>query len=127
MKRLGLVIGIVYAGLVSAQAARAAIVVAVDVHGSKAVGDGSDSVATGFGINGRLGYLLPIPLVDVTPELQIGWTRFGATYAPPGSDLSDTLLTCAHRLRRRLSPAAPGGVAARPTVGPRRAAPRRRG
>jgi hypothetical protein len=78
MKRLGLVVGIVCAVLFSARAAHAGLVFGADVRGSKPVGDGSDQLSTGLGIDVRLGYRLPLLGVDVVPELTFGFTQFGA-------------------------------------------------
>jgi hypothetical protein len=64
-----------------------------DLHGGKAVGEGSEDAAAGVGFKGGLGYTLPVPLIELTPEVQVGWTRFGAANLPPGVDGSTALLT----------------------------------
>ncbi len=75
MKKICTVL-LVVATLALARPAHAGLAVGADVYGAKALGDGSDSISIGYGFNGRLGYTLPVPVVDLTPEILVGYTRF---------------------------------------------------
>jgi hypothetical protein len=87
-------IGVSAVALVLAAApARAGVLLSADLHGGKAIGEGSDDAATGMGFKGGIGYTLPVPGIDLTPEVQVGWTRFGFANAPSGADASTGMLT----------------------------------
>jgi hypothetical protein len=59
--------------------------IGVDAFGAAAMGDGTDNVGLGYGVNGRLGYVLPIPVVHITPEIVLGYTRFPYEVSGPAA------------------------------------------
>jgi hypothetical protein len=86
-------LSVVGLALVAAAPARAGVSLGADLHAGKPLGDGSEHISTGMGFKAGLGYTLPIPGIDLTPEVQVGLTRFGLKDPPPGIDTSTSLFT----------------------------------
>lgn len=68
-------LGFAVMSAVDSSDASAKLLVGADVQGGAQFGDvSSDSV--GFGANLRVGYKLPIPILKITPELQVNYMGF---------------------------------------------------
>ena len=80
MKTRSLVIGVIALVTAASGRAHAGFEVGADIFGAKMVGDDTDSFGVGLGFAGRLGFKLPVPIVDLTPEVVGGFVRFG--YGP---------------------------------------------
>ena len=67
----------------SAGEAHAGMALGLDLNGSKMLGTAGEGLKTGFGANLRLGYALPIPLIDIQPGILLRYNKW------PGDTVGD--------------------------------------
>lgn len=64
-----------------------ALTLGVDLGLAKPIGSAGDVLGLGFGVGGRVGFSLPIPVISIVPEAMVDYTSFGFSNALPGADV----------------------------------------